>query len=384
MSGDERAAAARELIGVYVTLTAPHHAARHGVLLPPAGRGSLLRLADDDGAVRRLNPGSWTIAPHASLPLDKHGRPLAAASRFSGLPTYRYTDLPAQHLATKTMLRREHRRQPAPGQVPLAYYDAKELWAPLYAVVDTVQLPPLSQNRSQLFALARTCCVCGDVFPRPLQKSPEGDRYCEPCHLAAVGPRWIEQVRPVQAEMADWAASAVADPTTVIAHVQDEGSASMLHVETCGGEVVLRVRLRSFIDLADAKDPERYADTVHASEILPQLNDLAARRIITWSGFYCYALPAFDREHNRVTPGLASGVDDQVEQRHSLWTARAPHSRYGFWYQEPKLPWRCGGMDPGIYSLKQDVAAIVATIRGYLLAMATGPAPQPATPEAGR
>lgn len=71
------------------------------------------------------------------------------------------------------MLRRAHRRVPAPWQDPVAtYYTAHgaagQRHHPLYLVLDTVPLPPLTPGRQARWDTARTCQDCGHRQLEPI------------------------------------------------------------------------------------------------------------------------------------------------------------------------------------------------------------------------
>ena len=384
-----------ELIGLYVSVKRRAHY-EHGVVLPPrpGTKAVRLRLALDDGRTVRIDdPAALDLTPHHSLTREtKTNKILATAKRVSGRPTYRYGDLPAKHLATKTMLRREHRRKPAPGQLPIAYYDAREMWAPLYAVVDAAELPPLPTARAEAFTGARTCTVCLTVFERPLPKSPEGDRYCEPCHQEAAEQRWLEQARAAQHQAATWAREVLADPTAVLVHRDRDWQIPAYRIETFDGTQLLHAKIRSFEDVETIrlgndtpaerqKLRDRYAGTVSAREILPQLEALHGRRLITWAGLHDQDFYAWDSENQRrLTPMLTSALDDQISPHFALWSPVAPWRGSGFWYRQPELSSSYTGHDGHIEHLLRvapNLASALATIRGRLTAMATETAPEP-------
>jgi hypothetical protein len=355
------------MTGLYITATR-NRTRRSGVLLGPApgSRARSLRLAQDDGTAVRLDPGAWTLEAHHTLLRGKSGSPLALTSRNRGLPTYRYQDLPPAILATKTMLRTQHRRTPGPKQQPVAYYDAKEFWAPLYAIIDTVAMAPLPTKRAEAWTAVRTCIGCSQVHPRPLERSPEGDRYCALCHESTALTRWTEQARPVQQQMAAWAREVLADPATVLGASAGDYSARAHRVENTAGDILLDARIRDRSDITGAHDPGRYADTVSREEIAPAIAAIAARRIITWHG----------RELSALTGSFAE--PDALARRHSLWSGGAPAHRNGaFWYPTPELhTWNYSSPDAE-YRAALTPAERTAVLRTCLQAMAHDPAPEP-------
>ncbi|WP_433379474.1 hypothetical protein [Streptosporangium sp. CA-115845] len=172
----ERAdAAPPPLAGRRVTATSvPAGHTVTGVMLPPAG--GLLRLHPDGGEPPlELDPARWQVRPEVSV---EESRRIHCSD---GLLIYRHDDLPAAQLATATMLR-HLRRRPAAGQQPLAVYPTRKGYAPLFAVADSAELPPLPPARHAAWELARTCARCGTRGQRPLGKArQDGQRYCEAC-----------------------------------------------------------------------------------------------------------------------------------------------------------------------------------------------------------
>lgn len=375
----------KQLIGLYVTAQSARKT-YHGVVLPPrpGSRSGRFRLALDDGRIVPLHP-AWTVQPHPSLARDRRGKILALMQRVAGRPSYRHSDLPARHLATKTMLRREHRAQPAAHQKPIGWYRLPRDWAPLYAIADAENMSPLPANRSAAWHAARTCSRCGDEHGSPLERSPEPerDRYCVRCHQLAAAERWIEQVRPMQAAMAQWARDALADPLTVLAATENEGVyGKPYHVETVGAGVLLSATVRSFDQAGKPRSPEEFAKSTYVGDLVEPILDLGARRIIGWYGGELTYLPSgiyrlLDDDTHVPQLGGASG--DALGERYRLWCGIAPGYRNGFWYEEPKLPWRWGSdseHERG-YRTAQTAKDRARWTRIYLHRMATDQPPEP-------
>lgn len=377
-------AAEDSLIGQYV-LASSSRKERAGVILPPGTRSRRLRLAQDDGPLVPLDP-SWTILSHPSLMRDRRSQKVVSLEqRVKGRPTYRFGDLPARHLATKTMLREERRRQPAPDQAPIAWYSLYRSWAPLYAIADTVEMAPLSEKRSAAWHAARTCSVCEKEFGRPLPCSPapESDRYCSVCHQLTAEQRWIESVRPVQLQMAVWAQEVLVDPRTVLAAGDGLAFMPTFQVETVTREVVLSARVRNSEDLPKGDRPERYADTVYVGDLLDQIRRIADSRIVSWYGGEIENLPngawkLFGGEQ----PRTRTANTDRLVERYRLWTGKSPSHRNGWWYPQPALPWTwvgsgSSGEHESGYRTAQTAKDRVKWMREYLRRMAFEQPPTP-------
>ncbi|MEU4406176.1 hypothetical protein AB0F88_16770 [Streptosporangium sp. NPDC023963] len=165
-----------------------------GVMLPATAAG-LLRLHPDDGdaPLLELDPARWRITPRVSLQ-ERRRQSRRLIHCPNGLLIYRYGDLPTTQLATKTMLRRL-RRRPATGQPPIASYMMQKGYAPLFAVADSQELPPLPPARQAAWILARTCARCASRSDRPYEKTErDQQRYCPPCQQPAAE-EWQQQNR---------------------------------------------------------------------------------------------------------------------------------------------------------------------------------------------
>ena len=362
---------------------------RPGVILPPLRRSpERLRLALETGQVVPLDP-AWTIEDHPDLVKDARGEILSTTKRFAGRPTYRYGDLPAQQLATRTMLRTEHRREPRPGQQPIAFYALYRDWAPLFAIADTVPLPPLSEKRAEAWKAARTCSRCGVQRPRPLELSPGPDpaRFCTPCRQDAAEERWTRQARAAQADMAAWAREVLADPLTVLAAKEDDPMdwiAPRYRVENVDGQVLLDAHVRTATDEQVASyQPDvrkRLEGSVYVGDLLQIIQLISGSRIVTWYGGELDRLPfGLWKIVGDDFPRTHTAPEDRVAERYRLWTGESPGGRYEWWYPEPKLPWTWTGTgehERG-YKTAQTAKARVHWMREYLGRMAEQEPPEP-------
>jgi hypothetical protein len=207
-----------------------------------------------------------------------------------GRPIYRHDDLPADRLATVTMLKRMRRRL-AEGQQPVAsYLSTSQRYSPLYEVAASVELPPLTPGQQARRAVARTCWRCGvtrdDPFPCYYHGGKEQRRLCEDCRrrerLAECMPSWLAGRLAASA----WAREVLADPQTVLIHVQrlgpDSRSGWPFRIRAAAvdgtvllGEDVCRVWL-------PPNCPERKPGQVLAVDIADKVRALLDRRLVAW------------------------------------------------------------------------------------------------------
>lgn len=239
-----------KIIGCLIQATAPKRRPRKGVLLPPkpGPRSISYRLAVDGKTPAPFNPNEWTITVLAG-------------------PVYSHDNLPAMHLATRTMLKAEQRRQPADEDAWIAEYKVYRGTALLYAVADTVPMTGLTPARADAWTKARTCVRCTKQFPRPLAASPQQERYCQPCHELAARERWTEQARAVQADAAAWAREVLDDPRTVLLtddQYPNAGRGRGYRAETIAGQILADVRVRAF---DGSYDDVRYPDSWSPEQI---------------------------------------------------------------------------------------------------------------------
>lgn len=189
---------------------------RAGVLLPPAPGATAARLDTDAGPVLELDD-DWQVRHERDLAERRRDRRLALCP--DGRPIYRHTDRFSGQLATATILR-NMRRRPAEGQEPIASYMTYKGYAPLYAVADVAEMPPLSARRAQAWVAARTCVRCLSTSVKPYRKGRDGARYCAECQEPAAAAWWKEQRESGRASAAEWArgvlAAGDANPTQVV------------------------------------------------------------------------------------------------------------------------------------------------------------------------
>jgi hypothetical protein len=376
------------LIGRYV-LARTARRERSGVILPPVGRSRKPRLALDDGRMVPLE-AHWAIENHPSLRRDRKGQVRSTSDPApGGQPTYRKGDLPAHLLATRTMLRTEHRRRPRPGQPVIAWYSLLKEWAPLYAIADSEPLPALSGKRAEAWTAARTCRVCGTPAKRPLPLSPGAypERYCTPCRQKTAEFRWITQSRAAQADMASWARDVLTDPLTVLAAAEDshiDWIAPGYRVETADGQVLLDAHVHTIPDERIATcQPDvrkRLEGTVFVGDLLETIRLISERRIVTWYGGELDRLPSgLWKIVGDDFPRTLTDPADRLGERFRLWTGESPGGRYEWWYPEPKLPWSWTGSgehERG-YKTAQTAKARIHWMREYLTRMAEQDPPEP-------
>jgi hypothetical protein len=367
-----------ELIGCLIKATAPGKRTMRGVVLPPAaGARTPLPRLDGDVSRRptvpmRFNPDDWTITVEAG-------------------PDYSYGNLPAEQLATATMLRTELRLMPN-GKV-LGTYRTRDGAAALYAVADAVPMAPLSPARAAAWTAARTCIRCGEAKRRPLPNYPSAGRLCDTCQATVAAERWTERARAAQADAAAWARDILAGPNILL--IARDGNYDRPHVRVewltalsqSDGDplVIFDGRLRKVDEPRHFDDewwtPERiqawhdkYEGTMPPSEFRKIVESYGALRIIAWSERDRW----FDVENG--LPFVAAG--DELGERLALWSGEAPH-RSGNWYPEPRLPW---GYYPQHFPLHTthralrhagNLPAEIASMRMLLHVMAGNPASEP-------
>ncbi|MFI8977274.1 hypothetical protein ACIGO9_30635 [Nocardia asteroides] len=213
------------LHGVEVDFVNAFHHLR-GVVLPPDGvrpGTDILRVAVTGGhsgnrpaEVSYLDARRWTISPMPAV-VDRRHHPSRRRTRGPrGLPLYRVADLPASALATRAMLRTHYRTAPAADQVPIAEYYTGYHYSDLYAVDDAEPLPALPPARQAAWINARTCSRCTRTAARPIPRSHDGNRYCQPCDRLAADDWWASQLAKAQRSAISWARQVVTDPDAVL------------------------------------------------------------------------------------------------------------------------------------------------------------------------
>lgn len=270
-----------QLVGERVAAASPDGRERlAGVLLPPVLVGPP-RLHADDGQVVDVGE-PWLLALVDRLPKGSRRRTHCPEGR----PLYRYDDLPAVQLATETMLRRARRRV-GEGQQPIASYlvTGTSDYAPLYAVVDSPELPPLSPKRQATRDRARTCARCGVKRTHPSDPPfPRGhgrERYCQDCQEPGAAASWMAQRAAGRTRAAEWAqdvlTAARANPERVaLIHVGYPNMAYIpISAETWDGQVLLDTKV-SHAPRYWQEDYSRPADVVE------QVRALQGLRLISW------------------------------------------------------------------------------------------------------
>lgn len=295
-----------------------------GVVLPPqrgAHRDELRIARTDDPAapVEVLSARWWTVDPMPETVAKSARRSGGRRSHCpEGRPMYRHNELPAEVLATPAMLRRQHRREPAAGQEPIATYWTGRQHTPLYAIVDAAEMAPLSPAQQAKWDQARTCTTCGTTQLDPFEAGPDGSRYCS-LHLEPAAEKWWHERQAVKrAAAVEWARGVLADPNVAFAHDACT-SPPAVRIETLDGEVLLAVS-----DVFTAQRPdyyseqqwaERRAQAVEHGMVLPEdiaddVRALAGRRIITWheGGLRSFA-------HEMARAGVDTGLAMDYDQR---------------------------------------------------------------------
>lgn len=355
------------LIGRHITATAPRRRVLRGVVLPPApgSRSTKLRLAlDDRPKPVTFDPTQWTITCGAG-------------------PLYRHGQL-TEHLATRTMLKTELRREPAPGQKPIAEYQLRKGTAELFAVVDTVPMKELSPARAAAWTKSRTCERCGTVRPRPIPEN-DGAHNCSDCRKTIAFERWTEQSRRAQAEAAAWARGVLDDPAAVLVARAPGWDITRYRVESVlSGCLLVDERIRGIDDLhsitfSPPKTVEEFADwaakydgTINRHQLAELAPSLKESRLIGW--------------HSQSATGSVGigniANTDVVSDRLALWSGVAPVNGAPYWFPEPRIPWSYypptfvpytthQGLDP------ENLAARISNLRTLLHLMAHSTPPEP-------
>jgi hypothetical protein len=281
----------RRVNAVKRTATAGQEPARlAGVLLPPVEEARPARLHLDHfttPSVTEADPAEWIITDERTAAERKADKRVQTCP--AGRPVYRHGDLPAQQLATDTMLRRMRRRR-RPGQAPVAsYLMPSRGYAALYAVADAEELPPLSPARQEAWTRARTCALCGATRSTgaPYLLGHDEQRYCEPCQEPAAERCFRAQHAERRAAAAAWAREVLADPgAPLLVAVRPWYPSLHVMYANRAGEVLFDRRLQpGWKDHdADLMPPvpgtPSYVDPV---DVAPYLRDvLTARRLIVW------------------------------------------------------------------------------------------------------
>lgn len=99
------------------------------------------------------------------------------------LATYGHGEIP-DGWATMSMLARQHRRRPAPGQPAVGYYRVRKGEVPLYAIAGAVELPAMSDKQRARWEGNRTCARCETMYPDPVTLLDDGRRVDWDCRQA--------------------------------------------------------------------------------------------------------------------------------------------------------------------------------------------------------
>ncbi|WUI00237.1 hypothetical protein OHR68_43345 [Spirillospora sp. NBC_00431] len=358
-------------VGERVILTAPIGDKRvPGVLLPPAKAGEPHRVDPDEGQAVLLLDGTWLAAPERPAADRKKDRRRRYCD--DGRPIYRHGDLPARQLATQTMLK-ARRRRPAEGQQPVASYMVHRGYAPLYAVTDTDELPPLPPARRAAWDQARTCARCKATRERPFTTGPDGARYCEDCHEPAARDHWVAQRAEGRLAAKAWAHGVLGfrpDPNVVLLKSGTTWPWFELRAETLTGEVLLAAEVYGDpVCGQDWRTDEEWAEfqkrfTLPAEAVEP-LRALEGRRLITWRNDL-WTLRLHMKELAGVDLALTVADGDQVGAHYDEWIAERAHTGWrSYWHNQSMQPQQPPtGWD-----------SEVAGIRAALHAMATGEPP---------
>lgn len=373
-----------DLIGRLIKATpfARGKRAVQGVVLPPVPgtRKPTVRLAvDGRRAPIPFDPTVWDVAVLAG-------------------PLYGFGSLPAEHLATKTMLKAERRLRPATGQLPIGDYAVRDGCAPLYAVADAEPLPALPPVRAAAWTAARTCVRCGESKPRPLNDYRGAGRLCGPCQKTVATERWIEQSRATQADAGKWARGLLADPTVLLMARDNDFDRPAVRIEWLtlhsGIVPVFDGRLRK------SENPEevihdtpywtqeeiqrlrdRYAGTIAPSAFRDAVRGYGETRVVGWNDRDRWIDVLCD------LPWIAPA--DEVGDRLALWSGIAPRL-YGhqYWYPEPTMPWNRTANEFPLYHVQSHIhagnlPAQIAKLQMLIHIMAGSPAPEPTVPTDG-
>ncbi|MEU6562535.1 hypothetical protein [Nocardia nova] len=271
-----------------------------GVVLPPDGvrpGSDTLRVAVTSShtglapaEVTYLDARRWTITP---MPADVDRRHLPSRKRTrgpKGLPLYRFDDLPAAALATRTMLRTQYRARLAEGQAPIAEFYAGRDYYDLYAIDDSDPLATLPPAREAAWIRARTCARCGEQSPRRYTAGRDSSRYCGTCHPLAADDWWNTRLEDAQQAAIDWARRLVDDPDAILVNTTGATVTRLIVTQIRSGAILHDLTaLRGNIDhirqpwIPD--DERRDAENaLSGAELADHLAPLRHRRIIDWRG----------------------------------------------------------------------------------------------------
>ncbi|MBF6422893.1 hypothetical protein IU436_29770 [Nocardia farcinica] len=287
------------LYGLEVSLDNGSHQLR-GVVLPPDGvrpGADILRVAVTSeprtrpapAEVTYLDARRWTISPMPA-DVDRRLRPSRKLTRGpKGLHLYRFDDLPATALATRTMLRTQHRARPADDQAPIAEYYTGYRYSALYAIDDAQPLPALPAGRQAAWINARTCARCAAQDTRPYSRSADGHRYCQPCWAPAADDWWAARLDRAQQAVITWARELVTDPNAVLIDAAGYPFTRFLVVEVATGTtlydltvLVDQTPLSHGLDSDECPPYPDHDSDAELCELAAMFDRIRHRRILRW------------------------------------------------------------------------------------------------------
>lgn len=340
-----------------------------GVLLPATSEGLPRLHADNDGDAppMELDPAQWTITAEVGLADRRKTRRRIFCPKERLI--YRYNELPAAQLATVTMLK--HRRlRPAEGQKPIASYMMPRGYAELFAVADSVAMPPLPPSRQAAWDLARTCAHCKARADQPHGKGHDGQRYCEPCQEPAAERRWHAERAADRARAQAWARDVLDDSDALLVYFSGTWQNFDLRVETLSGQVVISASLWAGLNArrnagrlgyGAAEELARFTDP---EDVVDQVRQLAEHRLVE-----CFfGLDGLERRMGEAGAEVTLPVreGDVFSPHWDGWVGERPRGG--------SVPYRS---HPGVkrQQLPYESAEVLAYVRDGLLRMAGRPAP---------
>lgn len=282
-----------------------------------------------------------------------------------GVPVYgQETILGLAGLASVTMLRAD-RREPAPGQKPVACTWTGYRYMLLYRADEAVAMAPMSPGRQRLYDANRTCARCSKTSKWPWERERDGRRYCPGCSGPAMKELWETERAQDRPVITRWAAGVVGDPKVILAARRNHLYWQRWHIEDLGGEVLLAANVRD-TDLPVEEDHPMRAEpgfetTVSLADIADQVAALADRRMLAWDAWIAPRLSLAPREDGKWgDPVVVVARTDEVGGWWSRWVGRpcGPYTQHHLKVVPQQPPW--------------DPAEQVAHMRQAILAMAAG------------
>ncbi len=349
----------------------------HGILLPwtPREPTPQLRVALTEparghavGDVLLLHPRLWQSNPS---PAGNDSATSSQGAPRTGLPFYSRDTLPFNVLATLADLN-NRRLQPAHHQAPIASTRIGKRPEPLYAIADTIPIPPASPQSARRLKLRRTCAQCGLESAEPLDTALDQRRYCDAHHgMADQRVRYAIAARD-QAACAIWARRRTADPATTLAVLyQHPDGQYLLRAETMAGVVLID---HTITDLDLPRTIERMHGGPFDIDLPAWIDDPTAhlakdRRVLLTSThlsrhFYSKLLETAGCP--ALVHRLHQQIGDDVWQRHEIWSGKDTLDDLGF--RDRPIP-RDRPSERAL-SKEQSPAALIKTMRSHLLTMA--------------